>query len=157
MRIGFTYRLFLAILTATVLAVVCMFLIMKWNIDRGFHRYVDRMEQKRFALLASRLKESYAVHGKWDFLRRGPLLWRQLVDASMSEVGPWRPGMPEERPPMGEGEPPDRFFPPLPRFAGPFVLLDAGKGSLFGSAEIKTDMDLKPIHHKNEVVGYPAY
>ncbi len=160
MKIGITYRLFLAILTATVLAVVCMFLIMKWNIDRGFHRYVDRMEQKRFALLASRLEESYAVHGKWDFLRRNPLLWRQLVDASMPEVGPWRPGedrpgMPGERPPRGEGEPPDRLFPPQPpRFAVPFVLLDAGKRPLFGPAEIKTDMDLKPIHHKNEVVGY---
>ncbi len=160
MNIGITYRLFLAILTATVLAVVCMFLIMKWNIDRGFFRYVDRMEQKRFALLSSRLEESYAGHGNWDFLRQDPLIWRQLVDASIPEVGPGhpgedRPGMPGERTHGGEGGPPDRFFPPQPtRFAVPFVLLDAGKRPLFGPVEINAHKDLKPIHHKNKVVGY---
>lgn len=56
MKIGITYRLFLAILTATFLAVVGMFLIMQWSIDRGFLRYVNSLEQKRIVRLAERLE-----------------------------------------------------------------------------------------------------
>lgn len=45
-RIGITYRLFLSILAATCVAILCMFLIMQWSIDRGFLRYLDAMGQQ---------------------------------------------------------------------------------------------------------------
>ena len=112
MKIGITYRLFLAILTATVLAVICMFLIMQWSIDRGFLRYVNSLEQKRFALLVSRLEESYAIHGNWDYLRRDPSLWQRIVADSMPEYIGGRPGhppeFPGEQPPGVDEAPPDR-------------------------------------------------
>ena len=55
MKIGITYRLFLVILAATGLAVVSMLLIMHWSIDRGFHRYVNSIEQTQLTRLAERL------------------------------------------------------------------------------------------------------
>ena len=48
MKIGITHRLFLSILAATCVALLCMFLIMQWSINRGFLQYLDqtgRLEQ----------------------------------------------------------------------------------------------------------------
>lgn len=47
MKVGITYRLFLAILTATFLAVICIFFVMRWSIDRGFLQYINTQEQKK--------------------------------------------------------------------------------------------------------------
>lgn len=159
MKIGITHRLFLAILTSTLLAVVCMFLIMQWSFDRGFLSYINRLEQKRIPIVAKRLEESYAIHGNWDFLRRDPSLWQRIVADSMPEDIGGRPGhppeFPGEKPPGVDDAPPDRLSPPPPpHFGIPFVLLDAGKRPLFGPAEISAHTDLTPIHHKNLVVGY---
>jgi two-component system sensor histidine kinase BaeS len=168
LKIGITYRLFLAILTAAFLAVVGMFLIMQWSIDRGFLRYVNRQEEQRIARLAIRLEESYAGHGNWDFLRNDPSLWHRLVALSMPEDEPGpperdHPGLSREGLPDGEGAPADKMFPPPPpppplpppqRFGMPVVLLDAAKRPLFGPGEVPAHMDLQPIRYKERVVGY---
>jgi two-component system sensor histidine kinase BaeS len=181
MKIGITYRLFLAILTATFLAVVCMFLIMQWSIDRGFLRYVNSLEEKRIARLVERLEESYAGHKNWDFLVHDHSLWRRFVAESMpeGETGPpgwdrhdmqgerpheieagppgWnRHDMPGVRPPGEEGaEVPHDRMPPPPMYGGmPVILLDADKKPLFGSGEVPVHMKLQPIHYKKQVVGY---
>jgi two-component system sensor histidine kinase BaeS len=159
MKIGITYRLFLAILAATFLAVVGMFLIMQWSIDRGFHRYVNSMEQKRIARLAERIEESYAGHVNWDFLRRDPDLWGRLIASSMPDDGPYRPGWDtpgtQRLKPPGEDGPPPAMLSPPPRPLGmPVILLDAGKKPLSGPHEIPANTDLKPIRHKGLVVGY---
>ena len=149
MKIGIKYRLFLAILAAAGLAVVCMFVIMHWSIDRGFIRYVDSLEQTRLALLAERLDESYAERGSWDFLKNEPGQWRRLLAASMpeEEAPPGRQGAEGRRPP---GPPPH-----LGRgFAVRVVLLDAGKTPVVGPAAIPGNMELKPLRHRDLVVGY---
>ena len=149
MKIGIKYRLFLAILAAAGLAVVCMFVIMHWSIDRGFIRYVDSLEQTRLALLAERLEESYAERGSWDFLKNEPGQWRRLLAASMpeEEAPPGRQGAEGRRPP---GPPPH-----LGRgFAVRVVLLDAGKAPVVGPAAIPGNMELKPLRHRDRVVGY---
>src|SRR6266542_3946220 len=107
MKIGITYRMFLAILTATFLAVVCMFLIMQWSIDRGFLRYVNSLEQKRITRLAELLEESYAANGNWNFLRKDPAIFRRLITASMPEDEPGQterdqPWARREGPPAGD-------------------------------------------------------
>jgi two-component system sensor histidine kinase BaeS len=157
MKIGITYRLFFAILTATVLAVVCMFLIMQWSIDRGFLRYVNSLEQKRISLLVSRLEERYAQHGNWNFLRRDPPLWDRIVASTIFDE---EEGQPEwdlnertrERPPGKEV--PTSFDHPRPHIRTPYILLDAGKAPLLGPAQPLALMDLTPIRYKNLVVGY---
>ena len=69
MKIGITYRLFLSILAATGLAILSLFLIMRWNIDRGFYQYLKTLDQNRLEQMAANLEEAYAEHGNWDFLR----------------------------------------------------------------------------------------
>jgi two-component system sensor histidine kinase BaeS len=150
MKIGITYRLFFSILAATCLAVLSMFLIMQWSINRGFLRYISSVEQERMEQLAERLEESYAEHGSWDFLRERPrfrimqLLSErpdEAVDESLRESGrrhhlrPVRP-MRAHRPGM------------------PFVVLDAERNALFGNAAEVKDENLRPLIHGSETVGY---
>jgi two-component system sensor histidine kinase BaeS len=139
MKIGITYRMFLAILTATFLAVVCMFLIMQWSIDRGFLRYVNSMEEKRITRLAGLLEESYAAHGNWNFLRNDPAIFagslphqcRKTRRSNRTDHA----GVRREGPPAEINQPGMLFLPPPPpHFGMPVVLLDA----------IKTD--IRPVN-----------
>ena len=158
-KLGITYRLFLAILAAAVLAVVSMLLIMQWSIDRGFLRYVNTMEQARLTRLAGRLEESYAGRNSWDSLKVDPRSWRRFVAESFSDeaAGPAERGPDKEPPPpAGEiGPPPDR---PPPGEVRSFVmrafLLDAGTQLLLGPSGIPGTVTLKPLHCRGRLVGY---
>src|SRR5208283_1503425 len=75
MKISITYRMFLSILIATCMALLCMFLIMQWSINRGFLQYLAAMEQDRLEKMAARLEHAYAEHGNWDFLIDNPEQW----------------------------------------------------------------------------------
>lgn len=160
MKIGITHRLFLAILAAASLAVLSMFLIMHWSIDRGFLRYVNTMEQARLTRLAEGLEEGYAGEGSWDFLRRDPARWRRLVAASLleEEAGFARGGRIGARPepPPGEGGGPPGPLPPhlARRFVMRLFLLDADKKPLFGPEDIPRNVALKPLRHQERVVGH---
>ena len=160
MRIGITYRLFLAMLIATALAVVAFLLIMQWSIDRGFLQFINNLEQARLARLAERLEESYAEQGGWEFLRHDPAQWRRLLAASLpDEGGPPAPGEPAggrpPRPDRDEGGPPG---PPPPRFARLFdrrvLLLDAGRQPIFGPPDVPEVFELRPLQVQGQVVGY---
>jgi ABC-type anion transport system duplicated permease subunit len=63
MKIGITYRLFLSILGATCLAILAMFLIMGWNINRGFYQYLGSMEEGMLEQISGSLEQAYAEHG----------------------------------------------------------------------------------------------
>ena len=47
MKYGITYRLFLTILGATFLAILTLFLVVQWSLDRGFYQYLQKMDQNR--------------------------------------------------------------------------------------------------------------
>jgi two-component system sensor histidine kinase BaeS len=135
MRIGITYRLFLAILLATAFAVASMVIIMQRSLDRGFLRYVNAIEKTGHIRLAAKLEESYAVERNWDFLRGSQARWRSLVIESLPGEDP---GQPHEVPPGGfpgnvagldrplpQGEPPFRspdVQPPFPSGDAPPML-----------------------------------
>jgi two-component system, OmpR family, sensor histidine kinase BaeS len=161
MKIGITYRMFLAILTATFLAVVSMFFIMQWSLDRGFLRYVNSLEQKRITKLATLLEESYAAHGNWHFLRNDPSIFRRLIAATMpedeaSQIEREHREARRQGPVAGDKTSPDMLFPPPPppHFSIHVVLLNAAKKPLFGSADFPANLELKPVLYKNQVVGY---
>lgn len=149
MKIGITYRLFLAILAAAGLSVVSMFLIMQWSIDRGFLSYVNSVEHKRLTRLATALEKSYAGTGNWDFLKNNPKQWHLLLAASFPEG---EPGPPQWREKGGDAGP---LPPPVARgFDMRFFLLDSGKHPLFASADIPGNVDLKPLRHHDRIIGY---
>ena len=75
MKISITYRLFLSILSATSLAILSLFLIMWWSIDRGFYQYLSTLDQGRLVRMAGSLEQAYGEHGGWDFLRDSPETW----------------------------------------------------------------------------------
>lgn len=172
MKIGITHRLFLSILVATSLALLCMFLIMQWNINRGFLRYLHSLEQGRLEQLAGRLEQAYAEHGNWDFLRGNPrffvMLLRPPHDAAATGQPPHfdhRTGStvphPPEPPLHGQVDPPRGFgpSPPFPhpsnsRPPAPFIVLDADRNPLFGNPAHARDSDFRPLMYAGKTIGY---
>lgn len=157
MKIGITYRLFLAILAAAGLTVLSMLLIMRWSIDRGFLRYVNSLDQSRLTRLAERLEEGYARQGSWAYLQGQPATWRQLVATTMPDEWPRfpeRPPHPGEGPPPGEGGRPPGPPPPGRDFALRVILLDAARKPLVMAGGSSEGAELKPLHQGARVVGY---
>jgi two-component system, OmpR family, sensor histidine kinase BaeS len=151
MKIGITHRLFLSILAATCVALLCMFLIMQWSINRGFLEYLNSMDQGRLEQMAGILEQAYAEHGNWNFLRDTPeFMIERLLHTRPADIPL---GMLHEFDKMGGPLPPP---PPegvhRPRL--PFIVLDAGRKPLFGNNAETKNVNFKPIVHNNETVGY---
>ena len=160
MKIRITYRLFLVILAAALLSVVSMFFIMQWNIERGFRRYINDVEQAQFARLAVRLETSYATQGSWDFLRNEPDQWFRLIAESFPE-GHHRPPLEDMEgapppPPSHVGSGPQHFPPGPPHhdIHKLFILLDENKRPVFVQPGIPADVQLKQLQYHNRTVGY---
>jgi len=162
MKIGITHRLFLAILAAAGLAVISMFLIMQWSIERGFRRFIVSQEQAQLSRLTERLEENYAARVSWDFVKNDPAEWHRLIAASFPHerpgppdreprFPPWRDSAPS--PANGPGARPTMSQPPH-GFGERFFLLDAAKQPLVAPAGVPATPDLKPLHHRERVVGY---
>ncbi len=145
MKIGLTHRIFISILVATCLAILCIFLIMQWSINQGFIQYLNTIDQERIKQMADRLEEIYSEHKSWDFLREDPGRWMPRL-------------MPEhDLPPPFKNFQEKGAFPPGPPPGGPgghFVILDAGRTPLFGNLSGTSDVNFKSIVHNGKVVGY---
>ena len=57
MKIGITHRLFFSILAAASLAVLSIFFVMRWSINRGFIQYLDAVDQVVLERFSERLAE----------------------------------------------------------------------------------------------------
>lgn len=161
MKIGIAHRLFLVILAAAGLAVVGMFLIMQWSIERGFRRYVVSMEHAQLVRLAERLEESYAGRNSWDFLKNDPDAWQRLLATSFPRERPGPPDRAHPAPPWRDDVPPPgmpgaRPVPPQPphRFGERFFLLDAARQPVVAPGDVPVAADIKPLHNRGQVVGY---
>ncbi len=140
------YRLFLALLGATGAAVLCMFFLLQWSVDRGFLRYVNTLEQERLERLAADLEQTYAEQGSWTFLRDDP--WRWLRRRQQE-------GLLEEAPPPGNSgtgrELAGKAPPPRRRR---LFLLDADRQPIFGPDRIPATQNLLPLRVDGSVIGY---
>lgn len=152
MNIGITYRLFLSILAATCVALLCMFLIMQWSINRGFLQYLSEMEEGKLNQISGSLEAEYAENGSWDFLRDEPMQWIKnlLAEIHKDDVLSNRLN--------GSGKKGDvSTFPPSKgahRSRVRFIVLDADKKTLWGNLSQAEDVRFKAIIHNNEIVGY---
>lgn len=164
MRIGITYRLFLAILAAAALAVVAMFLIMQWSIGRGFLRYVNTLEQMQLSRIAGELEVDYGKAGDWDFLRDNPAYWRKLVisvlpgqECDMGGLEPLSGARCGQGGGMGNGMGRPHERPPLPggrHFMMRLVVLDDQHAPLVGPGRIPENVMLLPLTHQDKTIGY---
>lgn len=160
MRIGITQRLFLSILAAACMAIFAMFLIMQWSVDRGFLRYVNRLDQERLGRLASRLEATYAVDRSWEPLRNNPARWLQLLASTLPD---WDSNPHERRrvERLVDNAVTTGIFPPKeplpPRMVGRFelrtILLAADGSVVYAPSGTASDVEWLLIRHKGEVVG----
>jgi two-component system, OmpR family, sensor histidine kinase BaeS len=153
MRISITYRLFLSILAATCIALLCMFLIMHWSITRGFLQYLEASDRARTERLVQTLQQVYTDRQGWGFLRDNPgALVEQLLAGSERHLPPWQEG----KGPGGHG--PDHP-PPLPHgpLRMPFVVLDADRSPVVGGQIGSEKVVLKPVVVRNQTVGYAGF
>jgi two-component system sensor histidine kinase BaeS len=151
MKIGIAHRLFLAILVTTCLAILCIFFIMQWSINRGFLQYLNILDQNRLEQLTRRLEQAYAEHGNWDFLQDNPLpIIMHLMSESTNNNALGRLKESNQRigippfPPAGDAPPPRLRF----------IILNAERKPLFGNPVEAKDINFSPIIHNNVTVGY---
>ncbi len=154
-----TIKLFFAILAANSIIVISMFLIMQWNMDRGFLRYINQLEQSRLEYLASKLGMAYAAAGNWDFIKKTPEALSQMIAETIAEYPPFshsRTLPPPRRPRFSKQPPPPRpqVTPPMKRFESRIVLLDAAHNLIFGITNPSEIEQLKPVYQAGTAVGY---
>ncbi len=153
MKIGITYRLFFSILGATSLAIFSLFLIMRWNIDRGFFEYLRNLDQSRLDQMTVNLEEAYGEHGNWDFLQNDPrFLTESMLGARSDDAGPGKGKR------VAEGRGMQRMGQRGPRRTRwPFIVLDAQRKPVFGKDEGTEGVDFRPILHDGAAVGYVGF
>ncbi len=154
MKKGITYRLFLSMLAATGLAILSLFLIMQWSIDRGFYQYLSTMDQTHLEQIAADLEQGYETHGSWDYLREEPPRWSPAERTPHFEPGTAPPRPPERL----DGRFGQRPLMPPPfderRPEGPLVILNAEKKIIFGSYPEGEKPNLRPLAVRGKTVGY---
>lgn len=126
MRLNIFSKLFLAMLLATIMVVLVMVVFMNWSFRSGFAAYHHAEERDKAQELAGKLGTEFAAHGSWDFIRRNPRQWGQLLESIGEQPPPPpRPGFaPMRRPGPGK---------PLPRpLSVRLNLLDAEQQPVIG-------------------------
>jgi two-component system sensor histidine kinase BaeS len=156
MKIGITYRLFFSILSATGLAILSLFLIMQWSINRGFYQYLGTMDQSILEQVVNELGQKYEEQGNWNFLKTTPPHWDTPGMVPQPDRDAPRPFF------FDRGEPGhDRRRPPMPpphleqgHPGNPLIILNAEKKAIIGSYPEDEEVNFRPIIVRGETVGY---
>ncbi len=156
MKLNVTQRVFLAILAANAIIVLCMFLIMQRTMDRGFLKYINQVEQNRLDRLAAKLGKEHVSRGSWEFLRKTPDMISRLIgetiteDSSQNVLPPPPVDMKREGVPPGEPFTGRRHY----RLERRIIVLDALRSPVFGVSNPAEVELFKPILGVGGVVGY---
>jgi two-component system sensor histidine kinase BaeS len=155
MKLNITHRVFLAILAANAIIVLCMLLIMQWSMDRGFLRYVNQLEQNRMERLATKLEKVYGVSGGWGFMIKSPDTISQLIGETIAESStPSPPTVANESRQDQLNQPEQSSTRRYYRLERRIVVLDATRSPIFGTSNPANIGIYKPITVKGKVVGY---
>ena len=83
MRIGIGFKLFVAVLAASVVMAVAMSIANRISFQRGFLGYLNEVETRRLNVLTTVLAAHWREVGDpehgWDALRGRDDLWRHIV------------------------------------------------------------------------------
>ena len=153
MRLNVTHRVFLAILAANAIIVLCMLLIMQWSMDRGFLKYVNQLEQNRMERLATKLGRAYGESRGWEFIQKSPDTVSQLIGETIAESSPPPPPPLANESRQEQLNQPDanrRFY----RFERRIVVLDAKRTPVFGISNPADIQLFKSISDRGKIVGY---
>ncbi len=156
MKLNVTHRVFLAILAANAIIVLCMFLIMQLSVDRSFLKYVNQLEQNRMDRLAMKLGRAYDTWGSWEYLQKAPDAISGLISETYAEDpsrGQYPPPVNNSRRELARVPEPlahRRYY----RLERRLVVLDAKRNTIFGISNPAEIEIFKPIRGKGVVVGY---
>ena len=83
MRIGIGFKLFVAVLVASIVMAVAMGIANRVSFQRGFLGYLNELESRRMSVLTTILAAHWREVGDpehgWDALRGRDDLWRHIV------------------------------------------------------------------------------
>lgn len=145
MRLGFTWKLFLALLATSMLAVLATSIAARVSFVRGFLGYLNEQGIEHIEGLVPGMAAAYEQHGSWQFLRHNPREWFRLLLGGSA-------------PPRGDAS--------SPAFRGRITesdltgvslriaLLDARHRLVIGNREAGADTPLRPIVVHGATVGY---
>ncbi len=149
MKINLTYRFFLSILIATSLTATGFILVACWHLDREFLSFIRESERESCCHLAAILEEYYGATSSWE-----PLIENREPRH--------RPSFAAQRETSGRAlnafQPEKRSLPPhaMAALSHRFALLDQHKEGLVGALPPDENMELTPLVHKSQTVGFLA-
>lgn len=152
-------KLFLTFLLTTLVVVAGMYAFMLGSLDRGFTAYIESRQKEKVTWLTDSLSEYYANDPGWKKLTGNKQKWMELIwqgnEHRVRRLKPW----------INEAlnEPADVWPPKLPENYAPglfrslelsIMLLDQDKKIIFGRRETLQELELHPIHHQGQTVGF---
>jgi two-component system sensor histidine kinase BaeS len=167
MKLKIKHKLFLILVSASVLIIAGMYIFTRLSFERGLIRYVDTMEMRHLSTMARILEENYASEKNWAFMTEDPMAWERFKRFTFRQwrmegngcnprfMGPThnnRFAHPPKMEPMvrvhkniqGRGQGPGRGL----------VLLDRDKKRLIGENEAVDKSRMIPVNFEGETVGY---
>ena len=90
MKIKLAYKIFLAFLVTSILAVTLMVGTMQFYMSRHFADYVGQTTLARLGTLTAELSVEYRMHSGWERLKADPGLWNALLQSSLPRSDPDR-------------------------------------------------------------------
>lgn len=85
-RPGITTQLFGAVLATAALVALVLSGAARFSFDRGVLGYLNEQAAQRMDAVLPRLRQAYADHGSWDFVRQRREVWFALVGVDMARM-----------------------------------------------------------------------
>ena len=141
MKFGLSFKLFLAILTACAVVLIINGAIGRYSFKRDFLGYLNDQGVERMHEVLPRIVNAYEKTGDWDFARKDPESWFQLMHP------------PTAAPPLFLG------VPPVSDQTGAilrFAVIDMQGNIVVGNANAAQDAIRLPVVAKGQQVGWLA-
>ncbi|OZI67163.1 ATP-binding protein [Bordetella genomosp. 11] len=166
MRLGITFKLFLAILATSLAVTLAMGSAVRWNFERHFLSYVKERELRRVDRMRQSLADLYRERGSWEALRGNPSLWTHILTVPPGDPAGRRHPPPhgvlewlsEVDPNLAPPPPPDFVEPDWARgrdfLALPFTLLDNQMRVVAGYSAPPPGAPRRPVDVDGMTVGW---
>ena len=139
-ELGLRSKLFLVLLGAILLAAVATSIPVRGALHV---RVSGEFDDRALERVRSRLLAAYERHGNWDFLRRDPSRWFNLLrDAAILPPRPF---------PSIAGPAPKTVV-----VSVPLALLDGGRRFVIGDSQIGPNAPMRPVITNGQIVGWLA-
>lgn len=156
MRFGIKYKVFVILLSVSLLIITGMFVFTRMTFKQGLIDYMDTMQEKHLGVMCQMLAENYAMDGNWAFLTDNPESWDVVQRYAFKTWRRLTRGV-YHPPPMGRsghnlrggylGSPPEEGRPGM-------VLLDQNRQMVFGAMDGPEPRRLMTVVVDGETVGY---